>query len=74
MYLDKLKNISTFIFDIDGVLTDGNIYVNDDGVFSRSTSVKDGYAIEIMTGASYHIMQMLSFAMRTWTLNHIKRQ
>lgn len=56
MYLDKLKNISTFIFDIDGVLTDGNIYVNDDGVFSRSTSVKDGYAIVKALKAGFNVV------------------
>ncbi|MCB9261137.1 MAG: HAD-IIIA family hydrolase [Flavobacteriales bacterium] len=45
IYLQKLKNIKALIFDFDGVLSDGKIYVDDNGVFSRSTNVKDGYAI-----------------------------
>lgn len=56
MYLEKLKNITTFVFDIDGVLTDGNIYVSDEGVFTRSTSVKDGYAIVKALKAGYNIV------------------
>jgi len=35
-FLNKLKNITTFIFDIDGVLTDGSVFVSEDGVQSRA--------------------------------------
>ena len=31
-FLNKLKDITTFIFDVDGVLTDGTIYVSEEGV------------------------------------------
>ena len=44
---EKLEKITTFIFDFDGVLSDGKIYVMPDGDQIRATSVKDGYAIQI---------------------------
>lgn len=44
------------MFDIDGVLTDGNIYASDAGVFTRSTSVKDGYALVKALKAGYKIV------------------
>jgi 3-deoxy-D-manno-octulosonate 8-phosphate phosphatase (KDO 8-P phosphatase) len=56
IYLKKLKTIRVFVFDIDGVLTDGNIYVSDEGVFTRSTSVKDGYALVKAIKAGFPIV------------------
>ena len=41
-----LAQIKTFIFDIDGVLTDGKILINSDGELLRSFDTKDGYAIK----------------------------
>ena len=41
-----LAQIKTFIFDIDGVLTDGKILINSDGELLRSYDTKDGYAIK----------------------------
>lgn len=43
-YQTKLQHITTFIFDFDGVLSDGKIYVLPDGDQMRATDVKDGYA------------------------------
>ncbi|MFT5512714.1 MAG: 3-deoxy-D-manno-octulosonate 8-phosphate phosphatase (KDO 8-P phosphatase) [Bacteroidia bacterium] len=56
IYLKKLKQVKVFVFDIDGVLTDGNIYVSDSGTFTRSTSVKDGYALVKAKRAGYKIV------------------
>ena len=44
-YKEKLKHISTFIFDVDGVLTDGKIILMPDGEQLRNMNVKDGMAI-----------------------------
>ena len=41
-----LTQIKTFIFDIDGVLTDGKVLINSDGELLRSFDTKDGYAIK----------------------------
>ena len=45
-YKALLKAVNTFIFDFDGVLTDGKILMLGDGEALRSGNVKDGYAME----------------------------
>lgn len=54
-YRTKLKDISTFIFDFDGVLSDGKIYVQPDGDMMRATDVKDGYALQYALRKGYHV-------------------
>ena len=44
-YLPKLKNIKAFVFDVDGVFTDGSVYLLPDRNMSRVMSVLDGYAV-----------------------------
>ncbi len=45
-YKFYLNNITTFIFDVDGVLTDGTISLTTDGQLLRTMHIKDGYAIK----------------------------
>jgi 3-deoxy-D-manno-octulosonate 8-phosphate phosphatase (KDO 8-P phosphatase) len=45
-YKHLLPKIRTFIFDVDGVLTDGKILINSDGELLRSFDTKDGYAMK----------------------------
>ena len=45
-YKHLLPKIKTFIFDVDGVLTDGKILINSDGELLRSIDTKDGYAMK----------------------------
>lgn len=54
-YKEKLKHITTFIFDFDGVLSDGKIWVGDDGEQIRNTNVKDGYAIQYALKHGYNV-------------------
>ena len=44
-YKNKLKDIKAFIFDVDGVFTDGSVYLLPDGNMSRVMNVLDGYAV-----------------------------
>ena len=44
-YKEKLKNIKAFVFDVDGVFTDGSIYLLPGGNMSRVMNVLDGYAV-----------------------------
>lgn len=48
--LDKQAcvNIKMVLFDVDGVMTDGSIYINEDGEFFKPFNVKDGLAIELL--------------------------
>ncbi|KJD36168.1 3-deoxy-D-manno-octulosonate 8-phosphate phosphatase [Tamlana sedimentorum] len=45
-YKEYLEHITTFIFDVDGVLTNSMVLVTDDGELLRSMNAKDGYAIK----------------------------
>jgi 3-deoxy-D-manno-octulosonate 8-phosphate phosphatase (KDO 8-P phosphatase) len=54
-YKSLLKDISTFIFDYDGVLTDGSVITLDDGEAYRTTSVKDGYALQLALKKGYRV-------------------
>ncbi|MCD8739432.1 HAD hydrolase family protein [Mucilaginibacter roseus] len=54
-FLTKLKDITTFIFDVDGVLTDGSVFVADDGVQTRAFNIKDGYALQLAVKLGYNV-------------------
>ncbi|MDO7086162.1 3-deoxy-manno-octulosonate-8-phosphatase KdsC [Pseudocolwellia sp. AS88] len=49
--LNKAKNIKLFICDIDGVFSDGRIYLGNDGEELKAFHTKDGYGIKAL-GAS----------------------
>ncbi|HPX76836.1 MAG TPA: HAD hydrolase family protein [Bacteroidales bacterium] len=44
-FKEKLKNLETLIFDIDGVLSSSNVLISETGELLRSTNVKDGYIL-----------------------------
>lgn len=53
--LENLKNITTFIFDVDGVLTNGTVIATESGELLRSFNIKDGYALQLAAKKGYHI-------------------
>lgn len=53
-YKEKLPAITTFIFDVDGVLTNGEILLMKDE-FVRSLNARDGYALQYAAKQGYHI-------------------
>jgi 3-deoxy-D-manno-octulosonate 8-phosphate phosphatase (KDO 8-P phosphatase) len=50
------EKINTFVFDVDGVLTDGTVWSYDEVEFVRRFYIKDGYAIEKAIQAGYHVV------------------
>jgi 3-deoxy-D-manno-octulosonate 8-phosphate phosphatase (KDO 8-P phosphatase) len=50
-----LSQIKAFIFDVDGVLTDGSLLALESGEQVRSFNIKDGYAIRHAIGRGYKI-------------------
>ena len=54
-YKEYLHQISTFIFDVDGVFTDGSLHVTTQGEMHRVMNVKDGYAVKAALNAGYNI-------------------
>ena len=53
--LANFKLITTFIFDVDGVLTDNSILVTEKGNLLRRMNVKDGYAMKTSLEKGYKI-------------------
>ena len=54
--LDKFKKITTFIFDVDGVLTDGTVLVIDNGIQARRMNLKDGFALQMAIKNGYKVL------------------
>ena len=54
-YKELLKQINTFIFDYDGVLTDGSVITTNDGDAYRISNVKDGYALQLALKKGYKV-------------------
>lgn len=55
MFLEKLKSITTFIFDVDGVLTDGTVIASESGDLLRTFNIKDGYALQLALKKGYRV-------------------
>lgn len=49
------KQIKGFVFDIDGVLTRGDVLVTEDGHQLRTVNIKDGYALQHAVKQNYAI-------------------
>jgi 3-deoxy-D-manno-octulosonate 8-phosphate phosphatase (KDO 8-P phosphatase) len=54
-YKERLPHITTFIFDVDGVLTSGEVALFD-GKVVRTLNSKDGYAIQYAVKMGYHVL------------------
>ena len=67
-FKEDIAKIKAFVFDVDGVLTEGSIIVTPDGDFIRKYCAKDGFAITyaikkgykvaIITGGRGHCLQL----------------
>lgn len=54
-FKELLAEIKCFIFDVDGVLTNGKLLINEQGELLRSMNVKDGYAMKYALNKGFHI-------------------
>lgn len=55
MYHKMLNEITTFILDVDGVMTNGQVLVTDEGNMLRSFNIKDGFAMQLAVKLGYKI-------------------
>jgi len=55
-YKELLPKITTFIFDVDGVLTDGSVTLMPDGSQVRKMSTRDGYALQLAVKNGYTVI------------------
>lgn len=56
--VEKKKKIKFLVMDIDGTLTDGKIYIGDDGEVMKAFNVKDGCGIKDIL-PKYNIIPMI---------------
>jgi 3-deoxy-D-manno-octulosonate 8-phosphate phosphatase (KDO 8-P phosphatase) len=56
--LERFLNTRLFVFDVDGVLTDGSLYVFADGEQVRKMNIKDGFALQLAVKKGYGLMVM----------------
>lgn len=54
--LSYFKHISTFVFDIDGVLTDGTVLILENGLQARRMHVKDGLALQMAKKEGFKVI------------------
>ena len=54
--LERFKQITTFIFDVDGVLTNGGIALPGNGHQERTMNIKDGFALQLAVKKGYRIL------------------
>jgi len=54
--LSYFKKITTFVFDVDGVLTDGTLIVLKDGLQARQMHVNDGFGLQMALKKGYRVL------------------
>ncbi len=54
--LGDFKKIHTFIFDVDGVLTNGDLLITEKGELLRKMNVRDGYALKKTLFEKYKVI------------------
>ena len=50
-----LNNVTTFMLDVDGVLTDGSLILMPNGDQVRTMNIKDGYAMQLAVSKGYKL-------------------
>ncbi|MCY7409182.1 MAG: HAD-IIIA family hydrolase [Chitinophagales bacterium] len=55
-YFELFKKATTFILDVDGVLTDGSLLVTNNGDQLRTMNIRDGYALQLAVKKGFTII------------------
>lgn len=55
-FLSRLKLIRAFVFDMDGVLTDGSILIDHHNNWLRRMNIRDGYALQQAVKSGFRVM------------------
>lgn len=50
-----MNNITTFIFDVDGVLTDSSVHITPTGEMLRIMNIRDGFAMKAAIESGYNV-------------------
>ncbi|MCH7535523.1 MAG: HAD hydrolase-like protein [Bacteroidetes bacterium] len=55
VFKQKLNNVKAFVLDVDGVLTNGDVLILNNGEFARTMSTRDGFAMMLAKKKGYEI-------------------
>lgn len=76
--LDRAANIKLVIFDVDGVLTDGSLYICDSGQEYKAFHSKDGFGMKALMKSGVEIgiitarkSKLVSHRMESLGINHV---
>ncbi len=50
-----MNQITTFIFDVDGVLTDSSVHITPSGEMLRTMNIRDGFAMKAAIDSGYNV-------------------
>ncbi|HTH31277.1 MAG TPA: HAD hydrolase family protein [Lacibacter sp.] len=53
--LERFSSIKTFVFDMDGVITDGSLMILSGNEYVRTMNIKDGYALQLAVKKGYNV-------------------
>jgi 3-deoxy-D-manno-octulosonate 8-phosphate phosphatase (KDO 8-P phosphatase) len=53
--LSRFAKVKSFVFDMDGVLTDGGLLIQSESTWVRRMDIKDGYALNLAARSGYKI-------------------
>jgi 3-deoxy-D-manno-octulosonate 8-phosphate phosphatase (KDO 8-P phosphatase) len=54
-YKELMNDINTFIFDVDGVLTDSSVHITPTGEMLRIMNIRDGFAMKAAIESGYNV-------------------
>lgn len=54
--LSRFKLIKTFVFDMDGVLTDGSLFIDHENNWLRRMNIRDGYALQLAVKSGFEVI------------------
>lgn len=54
-YKEIMNTITTFILDVDGVLTDSSVHVTSTGEMLRTMNIRDGFAMKAAVESGYNV-------------------
>ena len=70
--LQHFNKVKAFDFDVDGVLTDGTVYVQGNGVQARRMNIKDGLALQMALKNGYPV-KIISGAVSAEVFDRLKK-
>src|SRR4051812_4945082 len=53
--LQRAKNVRLMLFDVDGVLTDGTLYMGENGEVMKGFNVRDGHGLKMLQDSGIEV-------------------